>query len=136
VIPAAARALVAALPQAGVPRVVVLGGGGSLEAAPGTRFVDLPGFPEQYKAEALAQAEALDILRRDGGALQWSYISPPPKHLEPGDRRGGYRAAAGDAPVTDGDGESRITSGDLASAVVDELEQPRFTGQRFTAAYA
>jgi putative NADH-flavin reductase len=136
IIPAAARGLIAALPHAGVTRVVVLGGGGSLELEPGTRFIDLPGFPEQYKAEAMAQAEALDLLRRDGGDLQWSYISPPPEHLDAGDKRGGYRAEAGDAPVKDADGESRITSGDLAAAVVDELEEPRFVGQRFTAAYA
>jgi putative NADH-flavin reductase len=38
--------------------------------------------------------------------------------------------------VTDAQGEGRITAGDLASAVVDELESPRFVGERFTAAYA
>jgi putative NADH-flavin reductase len=71
-----------------------------------------------------------------GDALEWGYISPPPKDLTPGDRRGGYRAAAGNRAVTDAQGEGRITAGDLASAVVDELESPRFVGERFTAAYA
>jgi putative NADH-flavin reductase len=135
IIPTSARTLIEALPEAGVTRLVFLGGGGTLEAAPGTRLVDLPDFPAEYRAEALAQAEALETLRRDGDALEWSYISPPPEHLVPGPKHGGYRAAAGDAPLTDASGESRITSGDFAAAVVDELESPRFTGQRFTAAY-
>src|SRR3954469_12822639 len=78
IIPASARALIATLPGAGVPRLVFVGGGGSLEVAPGTRVIDLPGFPAEYREEALAQAEALDLLRREGGALEWSYLSPPP----------------------------------------------------------
>jgi putative NADH-flavin reductase len=133
VIPRAAAALLTALPQAGVRRLVVVGGGGSLEAAPGTRIVDLPGFPEQYKPEALAQAEALDLLRSSGNALDWSYFSPPPEHFFPAEKTGAYRAAAGDAPVVNDDGESRLGSGDYAAALVDELEQPRFVQQRFTA---
>jgi putative NADH-flavin reductase len=136
VIPAMARSVIAALPALGVPRLLFVGGGGSLEIAPGHRLVDQPGFPDQYKAEALAQAEALDLLRAEGGELRWSYLSPPPEHLEPGEPRGGYRAAGGDAPVTDAAGESRITAGDFAAAAVDELEQSAFVGQRFTAAYA
>jgi putative NADH-flavin reductase len=135
IIPTSARALIDALPAAGVTRLVFVGGGGSLEASPGTRFIDLPDFPAEYATEARAQAEALDILRREGDELEWSYLSPPPKDLVPGEKQGGYRAAAGDAPVADAAGTSRITSGDFAAAVVDELESPRFTKQRFTAAY-
>ena len=33
------------------------------------------------------------------------------------------------------EGESTITSGDLASALLDEVESPRFSRTRFTAAY-
>jgi putative NADH-flavin reductase len=134
-IPATARALIAALPAAGVERLVFMGGGGSLESEPGRRHVDEPGFPEQYRAEALAQAEALELLRREGGELRWSYLSPPPKDLVPGDGRGGYRVQGGDAPLVDEEGNSRIEAGDLAAAAVDEAERPQFAGGRFTAAY-
>ncbi len=133
-IPRAARALIAALPAAGVPRLLVIGGGGSLEVAPGVRAIDEPGFPARYLAEARAQAEALRILETEGDGLDWTYLSPPPHDLRPGDRTGLYRAHAGNEPVTDEQGRSRITSGDLASAVVDELEEPRFSRRRFTAA--
>jgi putative NADH-flavin reductase len=133
-IPRAARALISAVPQAGVPRLLVIGGGGSLEVAPGVRAIDEPGFPARYLAEARAQAEALRVLETEGAALDWTYLSPPPHDLRPGDRTGLYRVHAGNEPVTDEQGRSRITSGDLASAAVDELEQPRFSRQRFTAA--
>jgi putative NADH-flavin reductase len=83
VIPAMARSVIAALPALGVPRLLFVGGGGSLEVTPGHRLVDQPGFPEQYKAEALAQAEALDLLRAEGGELRWSYLSPPASRASP-----------------------------------------------------
>jgi len=44
-VPRSARALLEALPLAGASRLVFLGGGGSLEYAPGDRFVDSPDFP-------------------------------------------------------------------------------------------
>ena len=61
------------------------------------------------------------------------YLSPPPHNLVPGERTGGYRVQAGDSPVIDDDGHFGITFGDLASALVDELESPQFSRQRFTA---
>ena len=135
IIPAAAELLLDALPRAGVARLLFVGGGGSLQSPAGTRFVDGAAFPPEYKAEALAQADALHVLRTDTSGADWTYLSPPPHNLIPGERRGGYRVQAGDTPVTNGDGEFSITSGDLASALVDELESPQFSRQRFTAGY-
>jgi uncharacterized protein len=134
-IPKAARTLLQVLPDVGVKRLAVVGGGGSLLVKPGIRAVDEPGFPEMYRAEALAQAEALGIYRAYDGELDWTYLSPPPHHLVPGEKQGNYRAKSGDEPVIDASGDSRITAGDFASALVDEIERPRFTRQRFTAAY-
>lgn len=131
-IPATAGTLLEVLPRAGVRRLAYVGGGGSLEIAPGVRAVDDPGFPEQYRNEALAQAEALAILQASDG-VEWTYMSPPPHHLVPGDKTGSYRTAAGDSPVTNDNGEAKITSGDFAAAFVDEIEQNRYAGQRFTA---
>jgi uncharacterized protein len=112
---------------------VVVGGGGSLEVEPGVRAIDQPGFPEQYRAEAEAQAEALDIWRGADTELDWSYLSPPPHHLEPGEKTGSDLVRGGDTPVTNEAGDSRISAGDFASALVDELESPHFVRQRFTA---
>lgn len=56
-------------------------------------------------------------------------------HLVEGDKTGGYRAEATDTPLTDDQGESRISTGDFASAIVDALERRDFVRQRFTVAY-
>jgi putative NADH-flavin reductase/pimeloyl-ACP methyl ester carboxylesterase len=135
VVPDGARALLAALPRAGVRRLVFLGGGGSLLADSGERFVDSPHFPQEYSGEALAQAQALEILRQADGVVDWSYASPPPVQLIDGERTGSYRVRAGNLPVIDAEGESRITVADYAAAIVDTVERDRFVGERFTAAY-
>jgi len=134
-IPATARMLLEVVPAAGVARLAIVGGGGSLEIEPGVREIDRPEFPAPYKAEAQAQAEALEILRAEGDGVDWTYLSPPPHELVRGEKTGGYRVREGNIAVMDDQGHSRITSGDFAAAMVDELEQHRFSGRRFTAAY-
>ncbi|MDT4943946.1 MAG: hypothetical protein QOH14_679 [Pseudonocardiales bacterium] len=135
IIPKSAEVLLEALPRAGVERLVFAGGGSTLEASPGVRFLDTPGFPESYREEALAHAEALQIFRSYDGPVRWSYASPPPVHLLDGRKSGAYRVQAGDRPVIDSHGESRITVSDYASALVDELERGNFIRQRFTVGY-
>lgn len=134
-VPRAALALLEALALTDVRRLVFLGGGGSLEYAPGRRFIDSQDFPAQYLETARNQSEALEIFRGADTPVQWSYASPPPVHLVPGDKTGIYRAEARDTPIGDENGESRISIGDFASAIVDALEECSFTRKRFTVAY-
>ena len=75
-LPAAARALLEGLSRAGVARLIVLGGAGSLEVAPGVRVLDTDDFREEWKPDALAQAEALDIYRSATTDVDWTYVSP------------------------------------------------------------
>ena len=116
-------------------RLVFLGGGGSLEYAPSRRFVDSPDFPPQYLQTARDQADALGILRAAQTPVAWSYVSPPPLYLVPGEKTGRYRAEARDTPITDENGQSRISVGDYAAAVIDALENDSFIRLRFTVAY-
>jgi uncharacterized protein len=132
-IAAAARALIAGLKAAGVTRLVVVGGSGSLEVAPGLKLIDTPQFPEAWKPLAQAHAEALAIYRTAGTDLEWSYLSPA-AFLEPGARTGSFRLG-GDQLLTDAEGQSRISAEDYAIAFLDEVEHPRHVRQRFTAAY-
>lgn len=134
-VPRGAEALLEALPLAGVDRLLFVGGGGSLKSPDGKRLVDSPRFPEQYRETALDQAAALDFLLASAAPVRWTYASPPPMYLVPGEKTRAYRVEARDTPLTDAAGESRITVGDFASAIVDALENDSFIHQRFTAAY-
>jgi putative NADH-flavin reductase len=132
-LPAAVRALVAGLRQANVRRLLWVGGAGSLEVSPGQALVDQPTFPAAYKPEALAQREALQLLRAEAGDLDWTYLSPAVE-IAPGSRTGKYRTT-GDRVLADAAGKSAITFEDYAVAVLDELERPGHVRQRFGVAY-
>ena len=125
-------AITAGVKQAGVARLLVVGGAGSLYVAPGVQLVDTPQFPAEWKAGALAAREALNRLRGEQ-ELDWVFVSPP-AHLEPGERSGQYRLG-GEELLSDAQGQSRISVADLAVALVDELEAPRHHRERFTVAY-
>ncbi|WP_026411762.1 NAD(P)-dependent oxidoreductase [Actinomadura oligospora] len=127
------RGVLAAARKAGVRRVVIVGGAGSLEIAPGQRLVDSPDFPALYKNEALAQGALLDAVREEAGDLDWTYISPAAE-IGPGERTGTFRLG-GDQLLSDADGNSRISAEDYAVALVDELEDPKAVGRRITVAY-
>lgn len=133
--PTAARTLVSTLRELpDPPRIIHLGGGATLLAPDGTRFLDAPDFPEGYREPALGQAEALAYYRSSADGVSWTYVSPPPLEFHPGERTGRYRTG-GDHPVTDADGRSVLSYEDLAVAVLDEIERPRHLNTRFTAAY-
>jgi len=114
------------------PRLVFVGGAGSLEVAPGARLVDQPGFPDVYKGEALAHADVLGWLRGVQD-VKWSYASPSAE-IAPGERTGAFRVG-GDELLSDADGRSFISAEDFAVALVDEAESGKHVGQRFTAGY-
>jgi putative NADH-flavin reductase len=57
----AARALITGLKAAGVNRLVVVGGAGSLEVAPGVQLVDTPALPDAWKGIALAHRDAKQV---------------------------------------------------------------------------
>lgn len=126
------RAIIAAAKQAFVPRLLVVGGAGSLEVAPGVQLVDTPEFPTQWKGTAEGAREALQLLRAEP-ELAWTMLSPS-AHLEPGERTGRFRLGT-DQLLVDARGESRISVEDYAVAMIDELERPAHVRRRFTVGY-
>lgn len=116
------------------PRVIHVGGGSTLLTPKGTRYLDEPDFPEEYRDSAHGQADALEFYRSSADGVTWTYVSPPPLEFHPGERTGHYRTGT-DHPVTDAQGRSVLTYEDLAVAIVDEIEDPRFGNARFTVAY-
>lgn len=116
-------------------RYFAMGGAGSLEIAPGLQLVDSPEFPAAYKPESGGFRDALNYLKSDApSGLDWTMISPPIQIEPESERTGAYRTGGGTL-LTDDDGRSRISAADLAVAVVDELETPKHTRDRFSVAY-
>lgn len=117
-------------------RIGVIGGaGGSLVAPGGPRVVDA-GFPEEFKAEALEAIGVLEDLQGDVSGRDWFFVHPAGGFgaWAPGERTGVYRDG-GDVIVTDAEGESFISGPDLAVAVLDEIENPKHSRERFTVGY-
>jgi hypothetical protein len=128
-----AKALLEVFPQSGARRLIWIGGAGTLESPSGGRVMDAPDFPAEWKPEAEAQAEALEVFRSSGSNVDWTYVSPPAV-IAPGKRTGHYRLG-GDQLLTDERGESRISVADFAVAVIDILERPEGIRKRITVAY-
>ena len=127
--------LVAELPSN--VRVGVIGGaGGSLIAPGGERLVDQPSFTEEYKPEALEAIGILEDLQAAPASRDWFYVHPAGGFgaWNPGERTGTYRDG-GDVLVTDADGESYISGADFAVAVLDEIDDPKHSRERFTVGY-
>ncbi|MDF3012425.1 MAG: 3-beta hydroxysteroid dehydrogenase [Cellvibrio sp.] len=126
------HALIDAVKASGVPRLLVVGGAGSLEVVPGVQLVDTPEFPAEWKAVALAAREFLNLLRAEK-TLDWTYLSPSAL-IEPGQRTGKFRLGTEQLLINER-GESRISTQDFAVALIDELENPVHSQQRFTVGY-
>ena len=123
--------LLKGLAQAGVKRLIVVGGAGSLEVAPGLQLVDAPDFPAAWLGIAQAHRDMLPVLKASD--FDWSYFSPAGM-IQPGERTGKFRLG-GTQLVTTEKGESKISAEDYAAALVDELEAGKHLRQQFTAAY-
>ncbi|WP_328933381.1 MULTISPECIES: NAD(P)H-binding protein [unclassified Streptomyces] len=127
------EALVAGVRAAGVGRLMVVGGAGGLEVAPGQALSDQPGFPEAYLPEAHAHRAVLAYYRALDDGPDWTYVSPAAE-IAPGTRTGRFRVD-GDRFMTDDQGRSLISAEDYAVAFVDELEQHAHPRARMSVAY-
>ncbi|ROL72931.1 3-beta hydroxysteroid dehydrogenase [Pseudomonas protegens] len=127
-----ANAIIDPVKKAGVKRLLVVGGAGSLLLPGGGKVIDSPGFPEEYKAEASAGGVYLDTLRKEQD-LDWTFLSPSAEFVE-GERTGQFRLGQDDLLVS-AQGRSWISFADYAIALIDEVEKPAHRRQRFTVGY-
>lgn len=126
------RSIIAAVKSAAVPRLLVVGGAGSLEVSPGVQLADTPDFPAAWRATAQGARQALALLQQEPN-LKWTMLCPSAL-LQPGVRTGKFRLGA-DQLLVDSNGESHISLEDYAMAMIDELENPSHIRQRFTVGY-
>ncbi|MGQ4556305.1 NAD(P)H-binding protein [Halobellus sp. GM3] len=115
-----AEAVLEGMKRTDADRLVWTGGAGGLRVGAETRLIETDAFPEEVVPIARAHIDALEIIR-GAEAVEWSYVAPAAV-IEPGERTGTYRSAAGEL-VTDDDGDSYISMEDFAVAFVDELER-------------
>ena len=117
------------------PRLIHVGGAGSLEVAPGVLYADkLPKLfiPKNLELEIRGQVLALEYLRTVDD-VKWSYATPA-KNFTNGPRTGEFRLG-GDQLMENAKGKSRISRADFAVALVDEAENANYVRQRFSVAY-
>lgn len=120
---------------AAAPRLIHVGGSGSLEVEPGRLYADkIPKLflPKSLELEIQGQILALEYLRTVTD-IDWSYATPP-KNFTNGERTGTFRIG-GDAVMEDNRGRSRISRADFAVALIDEAENAAHIQKRFSVAY-
>lgn len=127
----AAHSLISGLKDASIRRLLIVGGAGTLEVAPGVRYLDTPEFPAQVRPASLAHLEAMIVYSES--QLDWTVVSPGAE-FGPGERTGRYRTAPGTL-MRDTDGRSRISFADYAIAMIDEIENPKFLRRHMAVGY-
>ena len=122
---------VAALNHGSSVRLIVVGGAGGLNVAPGVTLIDSGYLPEPVLPIAKAHSKALNVLR--ASTIDWTYLAPA-AYIEPGTLTGKFRLGT-DELIANERQESRISMEDYAIALVDELEKPQHRRQRFSIGY-
>ena len=117
------------------PRLIHVGGSGTLEVEPGVLYADkIPKIflPKSLELEIQGQVLALEYLRTVAD-VSWTYATPAKNFTN--DPRTGVFRIGGDAVLEDERGKSRISRADFAVALVDEAENAAHVRQRFSVAY-
>ncbi len=126
-------AILEGVKKAGVKRLLIVGGAGTLFVAPGVRVVDSGAIPDEIMGGVKSLGEFYLNTLMNEKQIDWVFFSPAGT-LEPGERTENYRLGKDDLIVND-KGESKISVQDYAKAMVDELENPQHHKERFTIGY-
>jgi putative NADH-flavin reductase len=119
----------------GAARLIHVGGSGSLEVKPGVIYAEtMPTafMPRKLEIEISGQVLALEYLRTVTD-VRWSFATPA-KYFTNGKRTGEFRIG-GDQMMKDKKGRSSISRADFAVAIIDEAENAKHVGRRFSVAY-
>lgn len=125
--------------KAGVKRLLIVGGAGTLFVKPGVRLIDTGTLPEAWVPGVKSLGEFyLNTLTKEND-IDWVFFSPAGNLGDmgakgPGKRTGVYRIGKDDM-IFDKDGNSFISVEDYAKAMVDELSTPAHHKERFTIGY-
>jgi putative NADH-flavin reductase len=118
-------------------RLGVIGGASSLLVSPGgPRLFDVSEIAPETRPEIETGLALLQMLKDSPERLDWFYVSPPASFgaWAPAPETGSYRLSD-DVLLTDEEGNSTISAADLARAVLDEIDNPKYRRRRFHAAH-
>lgn len=119
--------------KAGVKRLLIVGGAGTLFVAPGLTVMDSGAIPSEIMDGVKSLAEFYLNTLLNEKEIDWVFFSPA-GIIEPGERTGNYRLDK-DNLILDKKGESKISVQDYAKAMIDEFETPAHHKERFTIGY-
>jgi putative NADH-flavin reductase len=122
---------IGAVKKAGDARLLVVGGAGLLEVAPGVTLIKSGHLPAEYLPIATSHEKALGLLR--GSDINWTYLSPAAFFVQ-GERTGKFRLGTKEL-IADAKGDSKISFADFAIALVDEIEKPAHERASFSVGY-
>ncbi|MBO1364039.1 NAD(P)-dependent oxidoreductase [Prevotella sp. A2931] len=126
--------IVEAVKKSGTPRLLIVGGAGSLFVKPGLRLMDTGALPAEIIDGVRSLASFyLDDLTKEND-IDWVFFSPAGMFDTEGKKTGKFRIGKDDL-ITDAEGNSHISVEDYAVAMVDELEKPTHHKERFTIGY-
>ncbi len=116
-----------------IPRLLIVGGAGSLYVSPGKLLMDEPDIPQKMLPGIKSLAKVYTDLLLPEKEIDWVFLSPPAE-MTPGERTGNYRTGKDDL-IVDEEGKSHISVEDYAAAMIDELEEGPHHRERFTVGY-
>ncbi len=127
------RSIIDGTKKAGIKRLLIVGGAGSLYVKPGVRVMDTGVLPEAILPGVKGLAEVYYTYLEPESNIDWVFFSPA-GNIAPGERTGKFRLGKNDL-IVDDKGESRISVEDYSLALIDELETPKHHKERFTIGY-
>jgi len=119
--------------KAGVSRLLIVGGAGSLFISPDVRIMDTGVIPESYMFAVKSLADVYYNLQKNEKELDWVFFSPA-VNLAKGERTGKFRLGK-NFLIVDDKGDSNISVEDYAFAMLNEVESPQHHKERFTIGY-
>jgi len=127
------NSIIGGVKKAKIPRLLIVGGAGSLYVAPEKRLMDTGVIPQSFMPAIEALADVFYDLQKEEKEIDWAFFSPA-GNIAPGERTGKFRLGK-DNLIVDTKGESNISVEDYAVAMLNEVEAPEHHRERFTIGY-
>jgi uncharacterized protein len=115
--------IVAQMQKAGVKRIIVLGGMGSLKSDEHEYIMNRPGYPAVFIPVSKEHFQAYQYLKASG--LEWTFIGAP--DIPDKDADENYTTLVDYPPAT---GINKINAGNIADFMLKEIEERRYLQQR------